>query len=168
MKKAIARLGVFTLLTCLYPVLTYSQSTPPDSNLHYHDDPPNVVTVFSFEDTSWNESIEIPVWIKAEHLVDFRGYIKIIDNPWLEINGSDSIAYDTLLNENDSFSIDCDFNYDTTNLPFYPKEITIQFYPDSTVVDSLKPEKFNFKVLVYFTSYRSVEIWNSFDFGSLK
>lgn len=141
---------------------------PPTDTISAHGLEKTAMTVFSFEDTDWDETTSIPLSIQCNATARFKGYIKITDNSWFGISGSDSIAVDTTLSPGDSIALHYNFTYDTTNLPFYAKEIVIEFVPDTAVIDSLEPERMKMKVMQFFTPYRTLEIWNEVDFNSLQ
>ena len=148
------------------PQFLIAQPFPPDTN-GAHD--PLVVAVGfnSFEDTDWDESTSLTLGLKCVEKTHFKGHFIVNDNPWFPLLGNDSLLLDTVLNPGDSLPLTWNFTYDTTDLPFYAKEVGWRFAPDTSVPDSTRPQAFKQRLMVFFTPYRTLELWNLKDYHNL-
>ena len=81
---------------------------------------------------------------------------------YLLINNPTGLSF----NQGDSIIIAVQFNYNTANLPFFPK--TILYKQEVTLLNNPDIKEFaNAEARVYFTPYNSVEIWNISDYYNI-
>jgi len=144
---------------------------------HASEYSPGYARIASYEDSSsLTGQLTIDVWYHFQDSAKFGDttHFYTQDSTWSITAGSGSQAKNSSISSTfspgDSVKKTYFLSYDTADLPFYPQEIKIQeqVIPlDSAGVDSFGIEMVTAGGHIYFTPYRSAEVWNNRDFHEL-
>lgn len=148
MKNLKITLFLFTAL------LTYSQALAQDCGITYS------ASTFTAEISQYQTSFTVNAWTRHVDSIKFTGMPCIDSNAWFTLNSftqpDTSLWYD-----GDSLNFTYTLLADTNHLSYYAQKVA---FSQAILLKDGRKDVIQWNAWVYFTPWRTIEIWNEEDY----